>query len=511
MTDQQHAAAEPDPGPGPGAPPGTGPRDAVPPAPSPATGEEPRAQEDPPEPADSVPPSTPSPPADSIPPSTPSPPADSIPPSAPSSPADPAAAEVPRKFRRDRRQKLLGGVCAGLGRQCDMDPVIFRIVLAVLSATGGIGLIFYGFVWLFVPYDDEEENEVRKLLTGRVDGQALTAVLFALVGCGVFLSMLNNGGVLTFAVVLSLLLAGAGYWSQHRGAPDPDPLAAQAVADAPPEAQAPPVPASYPSWWRDPIVKDGSHVGGTGYLWGPKDTRDRDVAAAVNIARGTTRPDTRATRAPQPRGPRWIGGWVFLLALLAGGLGTGLTWDDHALGTSLQTGLACALIVFGLGIAVSAFLGRTGAGSIFLAVITAALLTASAALPKDISTHWIRTGWTPTATADVQTKYDLGTGVGTLDLTHLNLTKGQTVTTSAEVGVGRLKVVIPKDATVKLSVDVGVGDIQLPGDDKKDVDVEPGKSKQVTLSPTTTGKNAGTLDLDLHVGAGQVEVTRATP
>jgi predicted membrane protein len=79
------------------------------------------------------------------------------------------------------------------------------------------------------------------------------------------------------------------------------------------------------------------------------------------------------------------------------------------------------------------------------------------------------------------------------------------------VGVGRLKVMIPKDATVKLSVDVGVGDIQLPGDDKKDVDVEPGKSKQVTLSPTTTGKNAGTLDLDLHVGAGQVEVTRATP
>lgn len=472
MTDQQHAAAEPDPGPGSGAPPpGTGPRDAVPPAPGPARGEEPRAHE------------------------------------------DPAAPEVPRKFRRDHRQKMLGGVCAGLGRHCEMDPVIFRIVLAVLSATGGIGLIFYGFVWLFVPYDDEEENEVRKLLTGRVDGQALAAVLFALVGCGVFLSMLNNGGVLTFAVVLSLLLAGAGYWSQRRGAPDPDPLAAQAAADAPPEAQAPPVAASYPSWWRDPIVKDGSHVGGTGYLWGPEDARDRDVAAAVNIARGTTREDIRGQRAtpqPKPRGPRWIGGWVFLLALLAGGLGTGLTWDDHTLGTSLQTGLACALIVLGLGIAISAVFGRTGAGSIFLAVLTAALLAASAALPKDISTHWIRKDWTPTATAQLRKNYDLGTGVGTLDLTHLDLAKGQTVTTSAEVGVGRLKVVVPKDATVNLNVDVGVGDIQLPGDDKKDVDVEPGKSKQVTLSPSTADKNGGTFDLDLHVGVGQAEVTRAT-
>ncbi|MEV7343177.1 PspC domain-containing protein [Streptomyces sp. NPDC093544] len=472
MTDHQHAAAEPDPARGPaGPPPGPGPRDAVPSAP----GEEPRAHED-----------------------------------GATAGSATTAPGTPLKFRRDRRHKMLGGVCAGLGRQCDMDPVIFRIVLAVLSATGGIGLIFYGFVWLFVPYDDDEENEVRKLLTGRVDGQALTAVLFALVGCGVFLSMLNNGGVLTFAVVLALLLAGAGFWSQQRGAPDPDPLAAQAVADAPPEAQAPPVPASYPSWWRDPIVKDGSHVGGTGYLWGPQDTRDRDVAAALNIARGTSRPDIRTARQPKPSGPRWIGGWVFVLALIAGILGTSLTWEEHTLGTSLQTGLACALIVFGLGIAISAFKGRTGAGSIFLALITAGLLAGSAALPKDISTHWVRTDWAPATAADVQDAYNLGTGVGTLDLTGLDLAKGQTVSTNAEVGAGHLKVIVPKDVTVNLTVDVGVGDIQLPGDDKKDVDVQPGKHKSVTLSPTTTDKNGGTLDLDLQVGVGQAEVTRAT-
>ncbi|MET7656870.1 PspC domain-containing protein, partial [Streptomyces sp. NPDC005486] len=27
------------------------------------------------------------------------------------------------RFRRDREHKVLAGVCAGLGRQCDMDPV----------------------------------------------------------------------------------------------------------------------------------------------------------------------------------------------------------------------------------------------------------------------------------------------------------------------------------------------------------------------------------------------------
>ncbi|AXL90492.1 hypothetical protein C4J65_21020 [Streptomyces sp. CB09001] len=418
----------------------------------------------------------------------------------------------PHRFRRDRRHKALAGVCAGLGRQCDLDPVIFRITLAVLSATGGIGLIFYGFAWLFVPYEDEEENEVRKLLTGRVDGQALAAVLFALVGCGVFLTMLHNGGVLTFAVVLSLLLAGAGYWSRHRGAPEPDPLSAQAVADAPPEAKAPPIMYTWPSWWRDPIVKDGTHDGGTGYMWGPPDSAERDIAAAVNIGRGIPGRRDRATagdrrsRSPQTLG---IGGWVFLLALLAGFLGTRLTWDDHPLGTSLQTGLACALAVLGLGIAVSSFLGRTGAGSIFLAVITAGLLAGSAAVPDDVGTEWVRTTWKPVVAADVRDQYDLGTGSGTLDLSRLDLAEGQTVTTRADVGLGRIRVVVPPDVTVRLHVEVGVGDIQLPGDNERDVDVAPGKREEITLSPTEGGKKSGTLDLDLQVGVGQAEVSRA--
>ncbi|MEW2249377.1 PspC domain-containing protein [Streptomyces sp. NPDC058733] len=437
-----------------------------------------------------------------------------VPSGAAAGPGEPGtgAAGRPHPFRRDRRHRTIAGVCAGLGRQCDMDPVIFRITLAVLAAAGGIGLIFYGFAWLFVPYDDEDENEVRKLLTGRVDGQALAAVLFALVGCGVFLSMLRNGGVLTFAVVLSLLLAGAGYWSQRRGEPGPDPLAAQAVADAPPEAQAPPAAGATPSWWRDPIVKDGTHVGGTGYLWGPGDSREREAATAVGAGRGVTSeraaPVPAASR-PVARGPRWIGGWVFLLALVAGGLGTGLAWPDHPLGTSLQVGLAGALTVFGLGIAVSAFLGRTGAGSVFWSVVTAALLTASAALPHDIGTQWTRTTWQPAAVTDVQPKYHVGAGVGTLDLSRIDVAPGRTVSTVADVGVGRVRVIVPPGVTVKADIEVGVGDIRLPGDKTKDVDVQPGRHQQVTLRPAAGAKNAGTLDLDLQVGLGQAEVSRA--
>ncbi|MEU3740706.1 PspC domain-containing protein [Streptomyces sp. NPDC032198] len=420
---------------------------------------------------------------------------------------EPGGPMVVRAFRRDRRHKKLGGVCAGLGQHCDMDPVIFRIGLALLSVTSGLGLVFYGFAWLFVPFDDEEENEARRLLSGRVDGQALTAVLFALVGCGVFLSLLNNGGALTFAAVLALLLAGAGYWSQQRGTTDPDPVAAQAVADAPPEAKAPPV-AGAPSWWRDPIVKDGTHDGISGYFWGPE-----GVAVEYQPDPPHGRPRPRAPEAaprPKPQGPRWIGGSVFLGALLAGTLGIVLTWEEQSLGTSLQTGLALALGVFGIGIALSAFLGRTGVGSIVFAVITAALLAGAAALPKDISTTWSETQWKPAAAEQVQPRYEMGTGVGTLDLTRADPGKGQTLGTGAEVGAGQLKVIVPEESTVKLHIEVGVGDIQLPDDHKGDVDIAPGKEKSVTLDPVAGSKDGGTLELHVEVGIGQVEVARAT-
>ncbi|MFJ4711122.1 PspC domain-containing protein [Streptomyces sp. NPDC088785] len=416
----------------------------------------------------------------------------------------------PRRFRRDRRHKTLGGVCAGLGRHSDMDPVIYRIGLAVLAVTGGLGLIFYGFAWLFVAYDDEDETEFRKLLTGRVDGPGLAAIVTALVGCGVFLSMLNNGGALSFAAVLALLLAGAGYWSQRRTTTaDADPVAAQAVADAPPEAQAPPVTGA-PSWWRDPIVKDGTHVGGTGYFWGPPDMAP---AAAARPAGGWPGGRGRPVGPGQPRGPRpprGIGALTFLGALVAGLVGAGVTWDDRSLGHSLQTGLACALGVFGLGIAVSSFCGRTGVGSIVLAVVTAGLLTASAALPGNISTRWMRTQWAPASAAAVSPSYELGSGIGTLDLSRVRLGAGKSLAVHVEVGAGRARVVVPAAATVELRAEVGVGDVQLPGDASDDVDVQPGVEQRTTLEPPSGTKASGTVELHVEVGVGQVEVSRAS-
>ncbi|QNE75507.1 PspC domain-containing protein [Streptomyces finlayi] len=421
------------------------------------------------------------------------------------------------QLHRSSRQKVVAGVCGGLGRYCDVDPVIFRIVLGVLSLTGGIGLIFYGFAWLLLPLDGEEENEARKLLSGRVDGASLIALVLALVGCGLFLSMLHNGGMLAFAAMLSLAVIGSTVWAQHRRNAPPDaPLdtpSAQAaggppVHGAPPEVKAPPTPGS-PSWWRDPIVKDGtSGPVGPGYLWGPQDSRTSSREAGARTATADD-PYSAPYRPPGPRGPRSIGGPVFFLALVAGGVGTVLTWDDHPLGTTLQFGLCAALGVFALGLVAGSFLGRTGFGTIFLTVVTAGLLAGASAVPKDIGTDWIREEWNPVSVAAVQPRYELGTGVARLDLSEVVVPRGDTLVTALEVGAGRAVVVVPEGVTVKVDARAGLGDIQLPAQRPGDVDVAPDQTRKQTLAPPSGAAPAGTVVLSLEVGVGQVEVIRA--
>ncbi|MCC3771234.1 cell wall-active antibiotics response protein, partial [Streptomyces sp. UNOC14_S4] len=254
------------------------------------------------------------------------------------------------------------------------------------------------------------------------------------------------------------------------------------------------------SWWRDPIVKDGTTGPvdtATGYLWGPDYAPyDREVA--------------KRTRSRPVRQSRALGGWTFLLAVLACALGTGLSWHRQPLATSLEIGLACALGVFGLGMIVSSLYGRTGGGTRFAAVLTAALLVGAAALPKSVTTQWTRTTWHPASAAAVQdTTFRVGSGVGVLDLTTLQWPKDAPVRTAAEAGAGQLRLVVPEDVTTKLTIDVGIGDIRLPGEGRDDVQVGPGQKQRLTLEPRVGQTSRGTLEIRLKVGIGQVEVDRA--
>ena len=55
------------------------------------------------------------------------------------------------RFRLSRTDRWLGGVCGGLGKVTGIESWIIRLVLAGLLVLGGVGLLAYLLLWMFVP------------------------------------------------------------------------------------------------------------------------------------------------------------------------------------------------------------------------------------------------------------------------------------------------------------------------------------------------------------------------
>jgi phage shock protein PspC (stress-responsive transcriptional regulator) len=56
-----------------------------------------------------------------------------------------------RRLYRNTNDKILGGVCSGIANYFDIDPVLVRLIFAILFLTAGIGLLAYILTWIIVP------------------------------------------------------------------------------------------------------------------------------------------------------------------------------------------------------------------------------------------------------------------------------------------------------------------------------------------------------------------------
>jgi len=58
----------------------------------------------------------------------------------------------PRVFYRSSQDKMIAGVCGGLGMYFNIDPILVRIAFVTLFFTG-YGLLAYVLLWLFTPVE----------------------------------------------------------------------------------------------------------------------------------------------------------------------------------------------------------------------------------------------------------------------------------------------------------------------------------------------------------------------
>ena len=60
-----------------------------------------------------------------------------------------------KKLYRSHSNRLIGGVCGGLGDYFGADPVLVRLVFIMLCFLGGIGLVIYLTALVIVPVDQK--------------------------------------------------------------------------------------------------------------------------------------------------------------------------------------------------------------------------------------------------------------------------------------------------------------------------------------------------------------------
>lgn len=55
-----------------------------------------------------------------------------------------------KRIYRSTKDRMLGGVCGGIGEYFDIDPTIVRLVAVVFAFTGA-GILAYIIAWIIIP------------------------------------------------------------------------------------------------------------------------------------------------------------------------------------------------------------------------------------------------------------------------------------------------------------------------------------------------------------------------
>jgi phage shock protein C len=54
-------------------------------------------------------------------------------------------------LRRSRSDRWVAGVCGGLAKATTMESWLWRLLFVLLTLFGGVGLVVYVLLWIFVP------------------------------------------------------------------------------------------------------------------------------------------------------------------------------------------------------------------------------------------------------------------------------------------------------------------------------------------------------------------------
>ena len=374
---------------------------------------------------------------------------------------------------------MLAGVAGGLGEYTGADPVLFRVLFAVLTVFGGAGILLYIVAWLFLPDQDQASSPAESLIGRGRGGDTVQAVLLA-VAAFALAGLLLRGDVGDLVLIVVVAVGGillARHLDERR--------------DSMPPVQ-PPAPPYQPHQAYQPYQP-----------YQPYDPVPAGMGAGAAATATATYPVVTTEPPPvKPPKERSVLGRITLSVLL---LVLGIAAALDAAGVvdpQARHYLALATGVLGLGLIVGAWRGRAR-GLVWLGIpVTVALIAVSTAevnLDGGAGDRQYR----PLSVGEVQDRYEVGVGNLELDLSELDLT-GRVLSTTASAGIGHVQVLVPREVDVEVVGRAGIGEADLFGER-----VEGSSPERTVLDDGPDGEGGGRLELVVEVGVGRVEVDRA--
>jgi phage shock protein PspC (stress-responsive transcriptional regulator) len=423
---------------------------------------------------------------------------------------------------------MVAGVCAAVGRATNTDPVLWRVLFAVLTLAGGVGLLAYLLGWLFIPAEGDTGSPVEALLGRGRSSTSPILVIIAGVIAAITLGSVAYHGLRSAAVLLALILGAiilvsrggsrltgtppggpppTGYpdpmsdvppWRRPGGpawtgpAPGTPPAAGAPGAAPTASTQAMPMgaPAAPPSaGYRPPFAPHGPYAPPGRYPY-------PGLSA-------TPPPPPPPTPAARRRPPSRLGRITVSVGLLVLGV---LALLDIRYDVPFTTYAAAALVTLGVGLLVGAWFGRAR-WLIPLGMVTVITLAVGAAADRADVAHWDRHNgditWAPTSVAGVDDSYEQNFGNATLDLTNVDFA-GSTKDVRIQLNAGNLTIVLPPDVDTTVHGAVNVGDARVFGEHWGGL----GSPQHSVTDNGADGPGGGTLVLTLHLNAGDLEVHR---
>lgn len=83
------------------------------------------------------------------------------------------------KLYRSKSDRVVAGVCGGLGKFFQVDSTIVRLIFILITVFGGSGILLYLILWLIVPPENSASEITRENISKNADEMKESVKKFA--------------------------------------------------------------------------------------------------------------------------------------------------------------------------------------------------------------------------------------------------------------------------------------------------------------------------------------------